>query len=608
MVYLLCPALLLLMSGCESEVFLSGQPEEGNSSDGKVRVEIFARANTYPLPLTKGLEDENTVGMTPWVLVFKGNDANATFIEAAQAFELAGKRYVILTRQPAGSNYRLLILANPQQFFYYGDAVTAYSFTPENFRLNMTPEVTTLSDICSRLLTEPLNAPSCTVIPYSGAGELIPMSYLLTVDKIDNTTKIENTDKSSLQLVRAVAKMVITNKAPNFELKGVTAVVNVPRQGLLHNLTGSIMDNTSNLTEYRNDAAYSAPLVTAEWTDEGQSTEKTPVYLYESSILSGSYMIIQGKYGGREYYYKMVIVDQLLQPVKILRNRAYTFTIVTVKGPGYDSVADAKASKASNTDIDFMILIDDSDSYEITANNDYYLGVSNSVFIVYADEMADHEAFRLVTDCKVNFPDARSVTDNAQEVAEGVFRLAYPADGKIPIVDNNVSPRITAVGVNVSAGLQWYEEGMKGPAPGYEDRKNAYITLKLGNLEKQVHIRQRNAIPAAGMTLRYMPTNNMNPEIGEINYYCLSAYVEDGTDNPKNWIKLRPSIPDSDRNDTDRITVDDGVIYMEILPNGGSARKGLVYLTTIGEHGSSANGNATRRIKIEITQSGIASN
>mgnify|MGYP007002622431 CR=1 FL=1 len=65
----------------------------------------------------------------------------------------------------------------------------------------------------------------------------------------------------------------------------------------------------------------------------------------------------------------------------------------------------------------------------------------------------------------------------------------------------------------------------------------------------------------------------MNPEIGEINYYCLSAYVEDGTDNPKNWIKLRPSIPDSDRNDTDRITVDDGVIYMEILPNGGSARK-----------------------------------
>ena len=75
MVYLLCPALLLLMSGCESEVFLSGQPEEGNSSDGKVRVEIFARANTYPLPLTKGLEDENTVGMAPWVLVFKGNDA-----------------------------------------------------------------------------------------------------------------------------------------------------------------------------------------------------------------------------------------------------------------------------------------------------------------------------------------------------------------------------------------------------------------------------------------------------------------------------------------------------------------------------------------------------
>ena len=69
-----------------------------------------------------------------------------------------------------------------------------------------------------------------TTIPYSGDEETIPMSYRLEVDQIDNTTKIANTDGSSLLLTRVVAKIVIVNKASNFILKGVTAVMNVPRQ------------------------------------------------------------------------------------------------------------------------------------------------------------------------------------------------------------------------------------------------------------------------------------------------------------------------------------------------------------------------------------------
>lgn len=64
--------------------------------------------------------------------------------------------------------------------------------------------------------------------------------------------------------------MVIVNKATNFELKGVVAVMNVPRQGPLHTLDGLIRDNTSNLTEYRNDAAYSSLLVQADFIDGGR--------------------------------------------------------------------------------------------------------------------------------------------------------------------------------------------------------------------------------------------------------------------------------------------------------------------------------------------------
>ena len=37
---------------------------------------------------------------------------------------------------------------------------------------------------------------------------------------------------------------------------------------------------------------------------------------------------------------------------------------------------------------------------------------------------------------------------------------------------------------------------------------DVYLTLKTGNLEKEVHIRQRKAVPAAGSTLQLMPTEN----------------------------------------------------------------------------------------------------
>lgn len=43
-------------------------------------------------------------------------------------------------------------------------------------------------------------------------------------------------------------------------------------------------------------------------------------------------------------------------------------------------MADAKASLASNTNLDYSILVQEESSYEIVSNNEYYLGVTNSHF------------------------------------------------------------------------------------------------------------------------------------------------------------------------------------------------------------------------------------
>lgn len=378
--YLFLLAILLFVTSCEHEVLISEDPEE--IVDDKVRIEIFTRADSYKLPVTKGLNDENTVGITPWILVFKGNnEASATFVEAVQAFELIGKRYVLLTRQPSGTKYHLLILANPQSEFYYGDADSGYEFEIESFTANLKVGVTTLSEACSNLLTEPLAIPAQSVVPYSGEGETIPMSYLLEVDEINNSTRIENTDGSSLLLSRVVSKIAIVNAASNFDFTGITAIVNVPRQGQLHKSDGAVY-NTSGLTELRYDASYSSPLIATSAVSGGQSTADKPIYLYESPVSNNTYFIIQGTYEGRNYFYKIAIVDDNLTLMNLVRNKLYTFTINKVHGPGFDTVADAKVSKPSNTALDYSVLVDDSNTYEIIANNDYYLGVSNSVFLL----------------------------------------------------------------------------------------------------------------------------------------------------------------------------------------------------------------------------------
>lgn len=601
--YIVCLwCLAFLMSGCEDSIHLSERPDNNKPQADKVQIEIFARANSYHYPTVRTMDDEDRVGKTPWILVFNGENANATFVEAVQAFEMVGKRYVILTKQSGNSKYQLLILANPlNDKFYYGNNVTEYLFTESDLRMNMIPGITTLSEVCAKILTEPLESPATSVIPFSNDGKTIPMSYLLGVDKIDTTTRIENSDGSTIELIRVAAKVVVANKADNFYLKGITAVVNVPRQGRLHNQDGTVMNNMANLTEYCQ-TGYGSSLVVTDNSAVGQSTEMKPLYLYESDIQNNTYLIVEGTYENKDYFYKLVLVDGKYNLMDILRNHSYTFTIIKAKGPGYDTVEDAKASKASNVDLDYKLSVDDSYSYEMISNNDFYLGVSNSVFIAYASEDKIYEVTSVATNCKTNFPNSCRIGDNHIEV-DDAFSLTNPADGaRIPIVEGSTpDPNITQVESLITSKLRLHEDYQTDEGGIY--RKNAYITLKLGNLEKKIRVRQRLAVPQEGPILKYMPTTE-DVDSYDMNFYCLTAYVEDGADNPKTWIKLRPSSSDG-RNITDRITVDDGKIYMEVTANEGTAsRNGLVYLTTIKAPDNSSGIRTTQRVKINITQKG----
>ncbi len=526
--------------------------------DDKVQLELFTRIDPYKIPESRSSANEDGVDMTPWVLVFKGNDMK--FVEAAQALTInsTNKRYVILTKQAEAC--KLLILANPQTRFYM-NATQSYTFSSGTFATAL--QNMSLDAACQALCTEPLSNPQ-TSIPFANL-QLLPMSHVVDLPGgINKNTKI-GSDAQQLEMLRVVARVEVIDQETGFDFKGITMVANAAKQGLLHKQNGNAITPASNRVEYRYNNSYSDDIAKAVVNGTEQTTTENPVYLYEASTTYDMYIIIRGIYDGKEYFYKLAFIGENENHLDIERNHRYIFTITKVKGPGYSTVGDAKVSLPSNTQVDYTITVRDEASYEIISNNDYYMGVSNSHYIVYADAGTTKEfhAFTLATDCIRPFPDKRTIT------ASTGLQISSPAAGTsvaLPIV-TNTSPLKTEVKIQLGAGFS-----------------AGTVQLELGNLEKTVSVERRDRISRLENTLTF-------PE-----FYCLSAYVEE--DDAKTWLKLMSS--SGMRDVTDEIIVEDGVINIRVERNGSGQRYGTVYLTTIKDPGSPT--SQIIRIKIYITQ------
>ena len=108
-------------------------------------------------------------------------------------------------------------------------------------------------------------------------------------------------------------------------------------------------------------------------------------------------------------------------------------------------------------------------------------------------------------------------------------------------------------------------------------------------------------LPAAGSTLQLMPTENSNSEVYEINYFCLTGEVDESA---KNWIRLYSSVMPEEHTGEERIIVEDGKIYIKVLPNiEADSRNGIVHLTTMASSVKTGISNV-QRIKIDVTQLG----
>ena len=541
-IYLL--VLLTFFSACSIKEEVPGEPV--TIGETKVRFELFTKAGTYGLPVSRAGENESVVDQQPWVLVFLGTGGTASFVEAVQAELYNGKTYVYLEEQ--AGNCQLLILANsPNRFYMNG---LGYAYTADN--LVNTLRGRDLDYACRNLLTEALIDPQYTV-PY--IGQKLPMSDLVNLSKIDASVTIPN-----IQLKRIVGKIVVENTDADFVLEGITVVTNVAKNSKLHNLTDALEQNigADNLVEYRKDDSYALNIVDAEEiVTGGQTTKNNPLYVYETHSLSNdTYLVIRGQYKGEMFFYKMALVNNDQHVLDILRNTEYIFTITSVRGRGFISMADAKASLASNTNLDYSILVQEESSYEIVSNNEYYLGVTNSHFEIYASAASGtaYVAFSLITDCKSESIGERTIT------ATSGLRIVSPVDGMIPVSTTLPSQ----VKIEMLAGFTSGE-----------------IELRLGNLRKTVTVKRREQVTSSGTIISSFIDDG----------YYISAYVEDYVNH--SWLKLGPEEGEV-RNDPDYIYVDNGKIKLYVEKNTSGNREGVVYVS-VGK-------GITQRIKVYITQ------
>ena len=290
---LMCGILAFLPVSCSDDSPVTGSPSLPEAPEGKVNVFLsLHKGSDYESPATRlGTAADETVMGPPWVLVFLGNDKDATFLEAVQAnMTSAGELYAQLSA--CNSSVVLLLISNADELI--------------QAKLGSLTTTTTLSDAVTNLLLygDPSDSPvagnSALAIPQATVpftGKKIPMSAYCPLPQIITGTTV-GTVGTPLRLKRIVSKLYVdasgAHASDGFILTGVS-VINVPVQGALAFEYGNVNETlpvTAQFTDYGHKSGSASrldnPIIAsstgfAGHTTAGMGGEDYPVYVYETA-------------------------------------------------------------------------------------------------------------------------------------------------------------------------------------------------------------------------------------------------------------------------------------------------------------------------------------
>lgn len=136
---LMCGILAFLPVSCSDDSPVTGSPSLPEAPEGKVNVFLsLHKGSDYESPATRsGTAADETIMGPLWVLVFLGNDKDATFLEAVQSDMTAGgELYAQLSA--CNSSVVLLLISNADELI--------------QAKLGSLTTTTTLSDAVTNLL------------------------------------------------------------------------------------------------------------------------------------------------------------------------------------------------------------------------------------------------------------------------------------------------------------------------------------------------------------------------------------------------------------------------------------------------------------------------
>ncbi len=552
--------LMLLIYACTDETLIADSEEFPAVPEGMTTLELYTNAEEYQAPATRaGSANEGFIGSTPWILVYRGTDDTATFVEAAQAFVIGNGSYVTLTKTTHES--KVIVIANAPSTFYNGTAEVPFDIANLTAYLTANPR---LGDAMNGFLTAQLATPNQTTVPYTaqtGVAPTLPMTGRTTLYTIAAGTTI-GTVTNKLMLKRIVAKVTVESASiPSFTLYGAT-VVNTPRSGrLFQSEQSTLKNNTGNLTDYLTSTTGDgvsgiAPAIS-------NSTSLNPIYIYESRKEENASVIIRGNHFGTFLYYKLAFNDSK-GSIDVLRNKAYKFIISAVPpSEGYTTVAEAKANPPSN--IRYQLEVTDQTSAEILDNGEFYLGLSNSEYYLYDDAAVSGNAIALTI--TTNATAGMDFSGNSITATTTIGTAFSVSPSAITLASTPGTTATTDVRVTL---------------PAYTTSTTGTINIRLGNLTKSIRfVRAASYTPIAYPAL-----------FGTILYAKVTSQGTGGT----NWLTL--SADGVTPGGTEVALPEPGDLYImttnNLVENSGGARTGgEVYITRTGSQG---------RIKTTINQ------
>lgn len=511
---------LFFLVACNDE-YIPGDTIRQQTPGSVAQIELFTNTEEFEKPITRNaLADENNIqGSMPWVLVFRGDNNNAVFFEASRAIMSNSKLFVELTKTTSKS--RLLIIANPPDKFFDGTTDNR-NFDKVNIEAALSGK--TYTQALTVLNSQKLNSPQVT-IPYRGG--YLPMSGLIALNTINDQTTI-GTPADKMQLTRMLAKVTVENTASGFVLDGFT-VVGAKQYGRFIQVAPAI--GSGNKVNYLAQAP-ADPV-------SGISNGKDPVYIYESSAGETS-VIVKGKYNGVTGYYRLVFKSANNTEMNIVRNKWYQFKIKSVKIFGYKTKEEAMAAPPSNIMAELLVI--DENSMEITDNGLYYIGMSNSEFILHSSSV--HTGLTAVT-MTTNAPVGTLI--KVEVTSENIA-------GSMTVSSNNIIPNGTVKKMEVKINLN-------------NQFVSGILKITVGNLIRFVKVERKPIISWQETILTFSPG-------------YVAARIESQGNSGDEWMTL--STDGVKYVDSEVVRSDSpGMIYLKLKKNGLgrlSRNGGIVYL------------------------------